>query len=107
MTSTPGISLFQVDPEKLAAGPATIRWAFTSDMKHLQIKLFTSSFRMLKRFPMSLESHKLFYQTGTHELSWDGLDDRGRHLVTGRYYLFLSADQGKIKYTAESQVDQP
>ena len=48
-----------------------------------------------------------FFKAGDHELPWDGLDDRGRHLVPGRYYLFLTIGKGKLKYTAAEQVEQP
>jgi hypothetical protein len=76
-------------------------------MKRLQLKLFTSSFRMLKRFPFDREAKPEFFKAGPHDLVWDGLDDRGKRLVAGRYYLFLTVDAGKVKFTAETQVEQP
>jgi hypothetical protein len=76
-------------------------------MLHLQVKVFTSSFRMLKRFSWDPKTQASLYKIGSHEITWDGLDDRGRHLIPGRYYLFLSAEKGKAKFTAEDQVDQP
>jgi flagellar hook assembly protein FlgD len=106
MTSTPGISSFQVEP-KILSGSVTLRWELTADMLRLQVKVFTSSFRMLKRFPMDIKKTPELFKTGTHEIIWDGLDDRGQHLISGRYYLFLSANKGKLSFSAEDQVNQP
>ena len=105
-TSTPGIASFQVEPKTLS-GSVTLRWELTADMLHLQVKVFTSSFRMLRSFPMDIKKTPELFKTGAHSMPWDGLDDRGHHLVSGRYYLFLSANKGKLKFTAEDQVDQP
>ena len=107
VTSTIGIGAFQVDPKTLAGGPVTVHWNLTSPVDRLNVKVFTSSFRMLKRFPLNLKAMPDYFKAGDHDLIWDGLDDRGRHLVPGRYYLFLTIGKGKLKLSAEDQVDQP
>lgn len=105
-TPTPGIASFLVEPATLS-GPVTLRWQLTADMSRLQAKLFTNSFRLLKRFPIDRTDHPEYFKAGSHEMVWDGLDDRGRPLVAGRYYLFLTANKGKLRYSAEAQVDRP
>jgi len=105
-TSTPGIASFGVSPASLP-GPVTLSWVTTAEMTRLHAKVFTSSFRLLKRFPIRKEDSPDLFKAGAHQLVWDGLDDRGRALVAGRYYLFLSAEKGKLKFSAETQVEQP
>jgi hypothetical protein len=85
--------LFRREP-RVASRPVTLSWVTTAEMTRLHAKVFTSSFRLLKRFPIRKEDSPDLFKAGAHQLVWDGLDDRGRALVAGRYYLFLSAEKG-------------
>jgi hypothetical protein len=106
VTFPPGLSAFRVEPAVLP-GPVTLFWENAMAVDRYQLKVFTSSFRLLKSFPFDKETQKDLHGIGLQSLTWDGLDDRGNSLPPGTYYLFLGARMGKGTFTTKTQVKAP
>jgi hypothetical protein len=106
VTSTPGLSAFRVSPAVLP-GPVTLFWENAMAVDRLHLKVFTSSFRLLKSFPLDKEPQNEKRKIGPQTMVWNGLDDRGKSLPPGTYFLFLTARMGKGTYTAKTQVKAP
>jgi len=105
-TSTPGVSGFTVQPKTLP-GPVTFEWNFTMPVDHLQLKVFTSGFRLLKGFSFDPVKEPNRFKPGIQSMVWDGLDDRRKDLIPGTYFIFLTAKKGKNSYSGQVQVQAP
>jgi hypothetical protein len=104
-TSTPGLSAFRADPSNLP-GPVTVSWELPQAVDKVQLKVFTSGFRMVRSFPFPKGTEE-WTASGPKTLVWDGLDGRGKPLMPGTYFLFLTARKGKSTYTGKAQVQAP
>ncbi len=68
-----------------------LAWELTDVPQRIQAQIFTTSGRKIR----TLE--KLNPRIGYDEMIWDGLDDLGRQVANGVYYLKLTAESGGDK----------
>jgi len=105
-TSTPGIFLFSISPKPLK-GKAVVHWEFTMPVDQVVFKVYTSSFRLVRSRRYTRTNNPTQTVAGTVETEWDVTDDRGKPLVPGTYFFYLTVKAGKQVWEARDQAVVP
>jgi flagellar hook assembly protein FlgD len=83
------------------------QWGTTMQVQEVNLSIYTSSFRIVRRFTFNPLNQVQFLAVGAHEFVWDGLDEEGRPLVPGTYLCFVGAKLGKKNYEASGDFSTP
>jgi len=105
-TSTPGIFQFKISPRPVQ-GLIHFQWGTTMQVQEVNLSVYTSSFRIIRRFTFSPLNQVEYLAVGVHEFVWDGQDEEGRPLVPGTYLCFIGAKLGKINYESSGDFSTP
>jgi flagellar hook assembly protein FlgD len=106
-TSTPGVSVFKVSPKPEADGTIKFQWETTTKAKEVDVKVFTSGFRMVRQFSFDQHQQNENLKAGPHETTWDGKDEQGRPMPSGTYLCFILIQTDKKDYEASGKTEIP
>jgi flagellar hook assembly protein FlgD len=106
-TSTPGVFQFKVSPKPEADGKIKFHWGLTMRAQAVNVKIFTSGFRMVRQFSFEKHQHEDNLLPGEHEMTWDGRDEEDRRMPPGNYLCFIEAETEKKTYEASSKTNIP
>jgi flagellar hook assembly protein FlgD len=106
-TSTPGIFVFKVSPKPEPDGKIKFQWEATMKAKEVDVKVFTSGFRMVQQFSFDPHNQADNLKTGPHEVAWDGKDDQQRPMPPGDYLCFILVQTDKKDYEASGKTEIP
>jgi hypothetical protein len=106
-TSTPGIFEFKVSPKPEADGQIKFQWEATMKAKEVDVKIFTSGFRIVRQFSFDQHQHNDNLTVGPHDMSWNGKDEQDRAMPPGTYLCFVLVQTEKKDYEASGKTNIP
>jgi len=106
-TPTPGVFKFNVSPKPETDGKIKFQWGTTIKAREINIKIFTSGFRLVEQFSFDKQAHSENLSAGEHEMSWDGKDEQGRAMPSGNYLCFVVIETEKKDYEASAKTNIP
>jgi flagellar hook assembly protein FlgD len=107
MTSTPGVFAFKLSPKPGADGKVKFQWGLTMKALEVNVKIFTSGFRMVRQFGFDKHHQSENIMPGEHEMTWDGKDEEDRTMPPGNYLCFIEAETEKKTYEASGMTNIP
>ena len=105
-TPTPGVFHFKISPHPVQ-GSLHFEWGANMQSQEVDLIVYTSSFRPVRRFIFSPANRVDFLIPGVHEFVWNGLDDENRPLVPGTYLCFIDVKVRKSSYEASGDFATP
>ena len=106
-TSTPGVFEFKVSPKPEADGKIKFQWEATMKAQEVDVKIFTSGFRLVRQFGFDKHEHNENLKLGQHDMTWDGKDEQDRAMPPGTYLCFILIQTEKKDYEASSKTEIP
>jgi hypothetical protein len=107
LTATPGVFDFTVSPKPEADGKIKFRWGSTFKSREVDVKVFTTGFRLVRQFNFDRHEHGENLNPGEHEMSWDGKDEEDRPMPAGNYMCFIEVSAEKKTYAASAMTHIP
>ena len=106
-TSTPGVFEFIVSPKPEADGLIRFKWGATVKVKEVDVKIFTSGFRLVRQFSFDRLNHNEYLLSGPHDITWNGKDEEDRAMPSGVYICFILVETDKKDYEASGKTEIP
>lgn len=106
-TSTPGVFEFVVSPKPEADGVIRFKWGATVKANEVDVKIFTSGFRLVRQFSFDKHVHNENLLPGPHEITWNGRDEEDRAMPSGHYICFILVETDKKDYEASGKTEVP
>jgi len=107
LTSTPGVFKFFVSPKPEVDGNIKFQWGTTVSAQEINVKVFTSGFRLVRQFSFDKHQHNENLSPGEHEMSWDGRDEQNRAMPPGNYLCFIIVETENKNYDASAKTNIP
>ncbi len=107
LTSTPGVVWFTVSAKPEPDGKIKFKWDSTFKAKEVDVKIFTTGFRLVRQFNYDKHEHGENLNPGEHEIYWDGKDEEDRPMPAGNYLCFIEAMAEKRSYEASAMTNIP
>jgi hypothetical protein len=107
LTSTPGVFVFTVSAKPEVDGKIKFHWGSTFKSREVDVKIFTTGFRLVRQFNFDRHEHGENLNPGEHEMSWDGRDDEDRPMPAGNYMCFIEVSAEKKTYEASAMTHIP
>lgn len=73
----------------------------------MDVKVFTSGFRMVRQFSFDLHQQKENLLPGPHEMTWNGKDEQDRPMPPGNYLCFILVETDKKDFEASGKTNIP
>jgi hypothetical protein len=105
-TPTPGVFHFKISPRPVQ-GSLHFEWGANMQSQEVDLIVYTSSFRPVRRFIFSPDNRVDFLTPGVHEFVWNGLDEQNRPLAPGTYLCFIDIKVRKTNYEASGDFATP
>ena len=106
-TITPGVFKFSISPKPDAQGQVHFGWISNIPADQVFLAVYTSGFRVVRRFNFSKDKNPEELTIGSHDLTWDGKDEEGRPMPPGIYLCFIDMNVGKKKYETSGKTEIP
>jgi flagellar hook assembly protein FlgD len=106
-TSTPGIFKFKVSPKPEADGQIKFQWETTMKAKEVDVKIFTSGFRIVRQFSFDQHHQTDNLKAGSHDMAWNGKDEEDRPMPPGVYLCFILVQTAEKDYEASGKTNIP
>ena len=107
MTSTPGVFVFSVSPKPDEQGAVRFKWGTTCPADEVFLSIYTSGYRIVRKFGFNKKEKSEFLASGEHEYTWDGRDENKRPMAPGIYLCFIQVNVGKKRYEASGKTEVP
>jgi flagellar hook assembly protein FlgD len=75
--------------------------------KEVDIKVFTSGFRIVRQFSFDQHAHNENLKEGPHDMTWNGKDEQDRPMPSGNYLCYILVGTEKKDYEASGKTNIP
>jgi flagellar hook assembly protein FlgD len=96
-----------VSPKPEADGVIRFKWGATVKAREVDVKIFTSGFRLVRQFSFDKHEHNENLSTGPHEITWNGRDEEDRAMPSGIYLCYILVETDKKDYEDSSKTEIP
>lgn len=106
-TATPGVFKFFVSSKPDRDGQIKFNWGANVKADEVNLKVYTSGFRLAREFDFNKEQNPENLTAGPHEITWDGKDEEDRPMPPGSYLCFVRVNVDKKTYEASGKTNIP
>ncbi len=75
--------------------------------KEVDVKIFTSGFRIVRQFSIDQHHQNENLKAGPHDIDWNGKDEQDRAMPPGIYLCFILVQTEKKDYEASGKTNIP
>ena len=83
------------------------KWGTTVPADEVFISIYTSGYRVVRKFSFNKDQNPEYLTPGDHEYTWNGMDEKKRPLAPGIYLCFINVHVGKKHYEASGKTEIP